>query len=331
MPRDADTTRPAQSAHSVVRRRSLDTTETPVVFVIFNRPETTEPVFAQIAAAQPRRLLVVADGPRPDRPGEAERCAAARAIVERVDWECVVSSNYSDVNLGLARRWATGLDWAFEQVAEAIILEDDCLPHRSFFRFCDELVEKYRDDYRVMTICGDNYLFGRHAPPQSYFFHRVPGWYGWATWRRAWRHYDFEMSRWPQLRETSLLEQTLLDPEAVEYWRTMFDWTHSGVLRTWDSQWVLTILEQQGLAATASVNLVSNIGFGPDAVHMKSTDHPAANIPAEELKFPLQHPIFVHPINEADRLIFENIYLADVAAWKSSGHESVAQGLNPQP
>ena len=302
---------------TVSRARSQYTTETPVVFVIFNRPETTKRVFAEIARARPRRLLVVADGPRPNRPGEAERCSTARAIVERVDWDCEVSSHYSDENLGLARRYATGLGWVFEQVAEAIILEDDCLPHPSFFRFCSELLERYRDDERVMTICGDNYLFGRKRVPHSYFFHRVPGTYGLATWRRAWQHYDFEMSRWPELRETSFLEETLRDAQAVKYWRQMFDWTHSGTLGTWDSQWVLTLWEQHGLAATTSVNLVSNIGFGPGAVHHTSTDHPAANIPMEEIKFPLQHPPTVLPDSKADRLIFENIYLAEMLGWKS--------------
>src|SRR5262245_26909140 len=130
---------------------------TPVAFIVFNRPDLTERVFAEIARARPPKLLVVADGPRPDVAGEAEKCVATRAIIDRVDWQCDVLTNYSDRNLGCGRRPSSGLRWVFEQVEEAIILEDDCLPHPTFFQFCEELLERYRDDKRVMHISGNNY------------------------------------------------------------------------------------------------------------------------------------------------------------------------------
>ena len=130
---------------------------TPVVFIIFSRPDLTARVFAEIARARPEKLLVIADGPRPDREGEDAKCAATRAIIERVDWPCEILKNYSNVNLGCGHRPATGLRWVFEQVEEAIILEDDCVPHPTFFRFCEELLEHYRDDERVMHISGDNF------------------------------------------------------------------------------------------------------------------------------------------------------------------------------
>jgi hypothetical protein len=139
-------------------QRQLKTT---VAFFIFNRPYTTEKVFAEIAKAKPPKLLVVADGPHPDRPGEVDACATVRAIINHVDWKCEVLTNYSDVNLGCRRRVASGLNWVFDQVEEAIILEDDCLPHPSFFRFCEELLEIYRHDERVMHIAGSNFQFGR--------------------------------------------------------------------------------------------------------------------------------------------------------------------------
>ena len=126
------------------------------------------------------------------------------------------------------------------------------------------------------------------------------------------------MTRWPELRKTTFLEQHLQDAEAVEYWRAMLDWTHSGAVGTWDSQWVLTVFEQHGLAATASVNLVSNIGFGPDAVHMKILTTHWRTSPVEAMTFPLRHPPAVIPDREADRLIVENAYLADVLAWRLS-------------
>jgi hypothetical protein len=146
--------------------------KTPVAFLVFNRPESTIKVFEEIRRARPPRLLVAADGTRADRPGEAEKCAAVRAIIDTVDWPCEVLKNYSDVNLGCKVRVSSGLDWVFEQVEEAIILEDDCLPHPTFFRFCEELLERYRYDERVGIISGDNFLFGVRRTQDSYYFSR---------------------------------------------------------------------------------------------------------------------------------------------------------------
>src|SRR5262249_54066021 len=134
--------------------------DTAVAVIVFNRPEVTARVVNEIARAQPSRLFVIADGPRDDRPGEAEKCAATREVIERVDWSCEVLKNYSDVNLGVGFRPATGIRWVFEHVDRALIFEDDCVPNQTFFRYCDELLEKYRDDERVMHISGDNWNFG---------------------------------------------------------------------------------------------------------------------------------------------------------------------------
>ena len=129
---------------------------TPVAFLIFNRPDATRRVFESIRDAKPPLLLVVADGPRPDRPDDSRACAEARSLIDRVDWNCEVRTNYSDVNLGCGKRVSSGIDWVFQQVEEAIILEDDCVPDPTFFRFCEELLEKYRHDERISEIGGVN-------------------------------------------------------------------------------------------------------------------------------------------------------------------------------
>src|SRR4030095_1100293 len=134
--------------------------QTPVALLIFNRPETTARVLAEIRNARPAKLLIIGDGPRPGEPADAERCLAARAAAANIDWGCEVLKNYSDVNLGCGQRPASGLDWVFQNVDRAIIMEDDCLPHPTFFRFCDELLEHYRDDERVMTVSGNNFQYG---------------------------------------------------------------------------------------------------------------------------------------------------------------------------
>ena len=144
---------------------------TPVVLIIFNRPDTTAKVFEAIRQAKPSQLLVIADGPRPEKPGEAEKCAATRAIIDRIDWDCEVLKNYSEINLGCQQRVSSGLDWVFQTVETAIILEDDCLPHPTFFRFCAELLAKYRDEPRVMAISGDNFQCGQNSETdKSYYF-----------------------------------------------------------------------------------------------------------------------------------------------------------------
>lgn len=274
---------------------------TPVVLIAFNRPDTTARVFEAIRQAEPSRLLLIADGPRPDRPEDVERCAAVRAIIEHVDWECDVLTNFAQGNMGCKRRVSSGLDWVFGQVDEAIILEDDCLPHPTFFRFCDELLARYRDDERMMTISGVNLHLGRQRTRQSYYFSRYLHCWGWATWRRAWGHYDVEMKLWPGMRDGRWLEDILRDRRAVAYWSRMFDWTHGGRIDTWDYQWVFACWIQSGLAIVPNVNLVSNIGFGPEATHTKHMDR-FANLPPHAMGFPLCHPSFVIRDDQADRI-----------------------------
>jgi hypothetical protein len=285
---------------------------TPVALIIFNRPETTERVFAQIARAKPKTLFVVADGPRPDRPGEAEKCSATRSIIERVNWDCEVVKNYSDINLGCGIRPATGITWVFEQVKRAIILEDDCIPHGSFFRFCDELLERYSEDERVMQICGTN-PHASYRSEYSYFFSRMIECWGWATWARAWQHYDFKMSHWPEIRETSLFLNVAPNSVFAAQQKQLFQATYEQVLQenctAWDYQWSLTVWSRDGLTIMPSVNLVSNVGFGSGATHTKSRSgsfyQQYGELGTEEMHFPLRHPPCMIREYEYDRLAVE--------------------------
>ncbi len=232
----------------------------PVAFLVFNRPDTTARVFEAIRGARPRKLLLVADGPRPSRPGEAERCAEVRAIVDRVDWPCEVRRSFSDVNLGCGRRISTGLAWVFEQEERAIILEDDCLPHSDFFRFCEALLDRYSDDDRVMMIGGTNFLLDELNLAESFFFSRYFAIWGWATWRRAWARYDFTMSQWPTLRDSNQLEVFYRQPYMRERMTRLFDLVHRRELDTWDLQWFHACLFNNALSITPRRNLISNIG-----------------------------------------------------------------------
>jgi hypothetical protein len=281
---------------------------TPVAFLIFNRPDTTARVFEAIRQAKPPKLLVVADGPRPDRPDDVEKCKAARAIIDKVDWDCAVLTNYSDLNLGCKNRVSSGLDWVFSLVEEVIILEDDCLPHPSFFRFCQDLLDYYRDDERIMAISGDNFQLGRKRTEYSYYFSRYNHIWGWASWRRAWQYYDVKMRLWQEIRDCNWLEYILGEGQSVKYWTKIFQSAYDGKIDTWGYRWTFACWIQNGLTILPNVNLVSNIGFGEGATHTSSSKSKVANLPVEEMIFPLKHPPFLLRHVEADDFTHNNIF-----------------------
>src|SRR6476620_2952554 len=282
--------------------------KTPVAFIIFKRPEETQRVFAEIRKVKPPKLLVVADGPRPDKPGEDLQCAAARAIIEQVDWECEVLQNYADRNLGCRLRVSSGLDWVFDTVEEAIIIEDDCLPHPTFFRFAEELLERYRDDSRIMSISGQNVQFGRKRTDYSYYFSRYNHCWSWASWRRAWQHYDLDMKLWPEIRDGNFLADLLGDSRAVKVWTKTFQLCYEGKIDTWDFQWAFASFIQNGMNILANVNLATNIGHGVGGTNTEDVNSPYSNMPVEAITFPMKHPPFVIRDTQADNFTQNTLY-----------------------
>lgn len=260
---------------------------TPIAFLVFNRPEETAAVFKAIREVRPRHLLVVADGPRVNRPDDVKKCAKVRSIIEQVDWPCEVVCNYSETNLGCKTRVSSGLDWVFSQVEEAIILEDDCLPDSTFFRFCQEMLDQYRFDERITMISGANLLGEWKSAVQSYHFSTNGGIWGWASWRRAWQHYDVNMPLWweraSQLKISAALGGgRFYRARAIEYGRAA-----AGKIDTWDYQWNFAQLLHSGVAAVSAVNLVSNIGFNADATHTVNPSTLFSGIPTTPCRFPL--------------------------------------------
>ncbi|TRV14579.1 MAG: glycosyltransferase family 2 protein [Microcystis wesenbergii Mw_MB_S_20031200_S109] len=277
---------------------------TPVAFLIFNRPDTTARVFEAIRQAKPPKLLVVADGPRADRPDDVEKCKAARAIIDGVDWDCEVLTNYSEVNLGCKNRVSSGLNWVFDTVEEAIILEDDCLPHTTFFRFCEELLDYYRNDERIMSIVGCNFQFGRRRTNYSYYFSRINLIWGWATWKRAWHYYDIDMSLWTEVKRDDILKYILHDPQETRYWTKIFQRTYDEDINSWGYRWILSCFLQHGLAITPNINLVSNIGFSVNATHTTNDSSLINSVKVEAMSFPLRHTPYIIPHISADKFTY---------------------------
>jgi hypothetical protein len=275
--------------------------ETPVALVIFRRPDRTKVLLDAIRQARPRRLFLIADGPRPGNAEEELGCERARAVVEGVDWPCEVTRNFSDENLGLKHRIPTGLDAVFGEVDRAIVLEDDCLPHDTFFRFCDELLERYADEERVMHVAGSQLLRDPPAWSASYHFSRYVHIWGWATWRRAWRHFDVDLREWHDLERSereSRLRSMFSDESERAHWR--YVWDNSPEIENWDAQWSYALLARNGLAANPNRNLISNVGFGVDATNAIEDPLGIAARPLEGIEFPLEHPESIEPDDAAD-------------------------------
>jgi len=251
----------------------------------------TRQSFAAIAKARPPKLFVFADGPKDD-PEDTRLCQEARRVIDQVDWDCELRTDFSDTNLGCGRRLASGFQWIFDQVEEAILIEDDCVPTESFFWFCQSLLEKYRDDERIMHINGTNFRSGRVRTPCSYYFSKYSHSCGWASWRRAFQHYDFGMASWPQFRDSGLLAASCTDPVEQRYWTRVFDRQISdNPTDAWSYAWRYAIFRRGGVTVTPTVNMVSNIGFGrPDAVHTKYRQKPAPTEDVWELR---HHPAVV--------------------------------------
>jgi hypothetical protein len=272
-----------------------------ILLLIFNRPDTTALVFEAIRQARPARLYVAADGPR-EALGEEQRCEHARRIATDVDWPCEVKSLFRDRNLGCRVGVSTAIDWFFEYEEEGIILEDDCVPSQSFFRYCAELLDRYRHDERIMCISGDNFQLGRSVTPYSYYFSRYNHCWGWASWRRAWRLYDLSVSSWADYRQLRALDSWGDgDPTFKSYWTEIFDRCARGEIDTWDYQWTFACWAQHGLTCLPVRNLVTNIGFGhAEATHTTVVSGSGGFVPGEELEFPLRHPSLVARHVEAD-------------------------------
>lgn len=262
----------------------------PVLLLTFNRPDTTKQVIDALRTVKPPHIFVFSDGPRPSVSGDRDKVDETRRVIqEGIDWPAKVETLYLNENRGIVDGPPDAIDWFFSRVREGIILEDDCVPHPDFFYYCDELLDRYRDNHRVWVVSGDNSLKLPVTEPYSYGFISDPLIWGWATWGRAWEHHDRTMSDWNTYRRSR--EFRRLVPDRVERGRRrhLLD---SKPQSTWDYQWFLTVLRNQGLVAVPRGNLVSNVGFAhPDAFHTTGPS-PQANADTFGV-FPITHPVVV--------------------------------------
>lgn len=290
---------------SVTCYRKTKQMRSPILFLVFNRPDTTCQVFEAIRAAKPPKLYVAADGPRLNRKGERERCEEVRQIATAVDWDCELKTLFHDENLGCKMGVSGGINWFFDNEEEGVILEDDVLPIQSFFPYCDELLERYRQDERVGVISGCNLISKRFEPHESYFFSHYNHVWGWASWRRAWQHYDVTMQAWPEWRDENGV-RSISDGSSLfeSYWRETFENVFLGRIDTWDYQWTFACWRIGMLTVLPASNQTHNLGFGLEATHttIDTPDYVQDSIPML-LNIPMRHPSSVKCNIKADKLI----------------------------
>jgi ADP-heptose:LPS heptosyltransferase len=289
---------------------------TPILFIIFNRPDVTGLVFDEIKKVQPKQLFIAADGPRVNRPSDLELCHETRSIINQIDWPCEVKTLFREQNLGCGKAVSSAISWFFSEVEEGIILEDDCLPHPTFFNYCQDLLEHYRHDSKVMHIGGVNFQNGNKRGEASYYFSAVSHVWGWASWRRAWNLYNFNVSDFYTFVREEKIYDYFPNQKLGLHWLQNFKSMYYHVIDTWDHQWSYSIMNNGGVSIIPNTNLISNIGFREDATHTSSSNSVYANVKTSAIQFPLKYEDKIELNRDADFYFFSE--LEGLAISKSS-------------
>jgi hypothetical protein len=290
-------------------------TTSAVLFINFNRPQLTEQTFQKIKEAAPSRLYVAVDGPRTHKPGEAELTEQVKAITQQVNWPCKVTTLFRTQNSGCKDAVSSAITWFFEQEEEGIILEDDCLPSNDFFRFCDAMLERYRYDNRIRHVGGCNLQGGKKWGNASYYYSNMTHVWGWAGWRRVWKDYDKELSRYQPKDVCSQLENIFSDSFIVDTWDEIFKKVKAGEIDTWDYQLGFLNFFNNSLSVIPNANLISNIGFGVSSTHTHNASDKNANIPLQPLG-KITHPLYVLPQKQADEFTLRHDFNVDARRKK---------------
>lgn len=283
--------------------QTMDAFRTPILLIVWRRPEHLRQLIHTLRRHKPSDIYVACDGAAEGDLDQARQVAETRDVVDRyVDWPCEIRKLYSDRNQGCRDGVSRAITWFFSSVSEGIILEDDCIPNDSFFGYCAELLEKYRQDYRVWSISGNNFQNGEWRGDGSYYFSRIPLIWGWATWKDRWDHYDVDMKKWPALRDSGLLSSVFKSKVELRFWKELWERMYvEKAPNTWDYQWCLTCIANGGLCIEPNRNLVTNIGFGSDSTHTKNKVRQNPCVPLGAIV----HPTFVLKDEQACMTTFD--------------------------
>jgi hypothetical protein len=277
----------------------------PVLFVIFNRPDTAKHVFAEIKKQKPKYLFIASDGPRNDKPGEAATVNDLRnSLINQIDWDCELKTLFRKENIGCGLGVSTAITWFFDNVEQGIILEDDCVPLPGFFEFCDEMLNYYKDNDRIYEISGTNLQGGNIRSNGSYYFSKYGGIWGWATWARAWRHFSYEMENYDQFVKEKRIEKIFTDKKQQKYWIETLN-KASKLGSWWDYQWVYSFWSHNGICIVPNVNLIKNIGFDNEGTHTLGEPNGYTKLAKGGSLIEIRHPQDLKVNIKADSFLFK--------------------------
>ncbi len=301
-------------------------TKSAVLLLVYNRPDLTRQVFKAITAAAPARLYVAADGALPEEM-QRLRCAEVKQIVGKPGWACELKALYRNEHLGCKKAVSDAITWFFENEEEGIILEDDCLPSADFFRFCDEMLARYRSDSRIGAILGNNLQQGKKWGDAGYYFSNLTHVWGWASWRRVWQTYDASLARYGE-DITAQLSDIFTDPFIIEAWQKIYKQVKAGEIDTWDYQLTFSNFFNNRLSVIPNANLVTNIGFGSRATHTVNAGSRYANLPHQPLG-DITHPVTILPQKHADYITLAYDFAIE-AKWRKQNklHRRVKRWFN---
>jgi len=288
----------------------MQTNDVPILIIIFNRPDKVRQLIDSLSCIKPSKIYITADGPRPTHAADQKLCEDARRIATDIPWQCEIFTNFSDLNLGCKIGVSTGISWFFAHETEGIILEDDCLPDPSFFPFCAEMLEKYRHESQIMHINGTSFLPTQAETPteEDYYFSHISHSWGWATWKRAWEHFDVDMQELPKLKKVLQDNGMFLHQKHVCFWQKLLLHIKYVQADSWANPWQYTILINNGLCITPIVNLIDNIGFDTDATHTTKTpkfiQHTRSLGDSD-----IAHPANVTAAKEYDATVMDTVYV----------------------
>ena len=275
----------------------------PILFITFQRLDTTKKVFKEIKKYQPEKLFIASDGPR--NKDEEIKCNNVRNyILNNIDWKCEIKTRFLEKNLGIKLGPSSAISWFFNNVDDGILLEHDCVPNQDFFFFCENLLEKYKNDKRIMHISGN--FFQKNKIKNSYYFSKIPHIWGWATWKRAWNLYDINMNNLDDFLKNKNIEKIFKNKRNYYTWEHLFKEIKNEKIKTWDFQWTYAIFKNNGIAINPNKNLVTNIGFGDLAENCKNKKDKFANMKLETMNFPLNHPAEIEINEKADSFTTRN-------------------------
>lgn len=280
----------------------------PILIIAFNRYDTVKRVFDRVREIKPQKLFIALDGPRRHVTGDIDKCLRVKNLFTNIDWRCEVKTLYRENNMGCHKAVPDAISWFFTQVNEGIILEDDCLPSKSFFTFCEELLEKYSKDERIMMISGNNFIPESSFTECSYFFSKYAFIWGWATWKRAWAKFDEEMKTYPRFKSEGNYKKIYPNIMDRAFWKTGFENKYKGYSEGWDMKWNYALVSNRGLGIVPAKNLVENIGMRSDATTTKEVDKRWL-VPVFNGDIELKHPELIEENTLYDRKVFRRNFL----------------------